>query len=175
MKNRMNFNLYVTNSSFDNEDNPYGKFIFHQYTNMKDKYDTKGNKSLINSFEDIEIPLERCQGMEVAWRNKDIKYYCPVFTETSFLHGGFWAEKYSWLRLAVHLCDNRPEAQELRRQQGKKYIECATREESLKYFEEETMTGLEGFAPEANINRNFSKYLYTMKSSADIEQYTNMT
>ena len=37
------------------------------------------------------------------------------------------------------------------------------------------MTGLEGFAPEANINRNFSKYLYTLKSNADIEQYTNMT
>lgn len=173
-KNKINYNLYVTDTTFDNEDNPYGKFVLHQYTNMEDKFDTKGNGSLVNSFLDIEIPMERCEGMEVAWRNKDAKYYCPVFDESHFMHGGFWGEKYSWLRLALHICDNRPEAQELRKQQGKTHIECATREESLNYFEQEVITGIDGFAPEANINKNYSKYLYSRPNDENIK-YTSMT
>lgn len=35
-KNRINFNLYVTDPTFDNDDNPYGEFKLHMYTNMKD-------------------------------------------------------------------------------------------------------------------------------------------
>ena len=31
---RMDFKVYLDDANYDNEDNPYGKLIFHQYTNM---------------------------------------------------------------------------------------------------------------------------------------------
>jgi hypothetical protein len=34
--------MYVNDKTFDNDDNPYGKFIMHQFTNMQDKYDVNG-------------------------------------------------------------------------------------------------------------------------------------
>jgi hypothetical protein len=44
--------------TYDNDDNPYGKFIMHQYTNMKNKSDVSGDAS---GFNDIEIPLGNCE------------------------------------------------------------------------------------------------------------------
>lgn len=40
---QMSFELYVNDPDYDNDDNPYGKFIFHQFTNMKDPNDTRGS------------------------------------------------------------------------------------------------------------------------------------
>jgi hypothetical protein len=54
---KIDFIVYVKNNTFDNDDNPYGKFIFHQYTNMENQNDTKGQ---ITGFMDIEIPLKDC-------------------------------------------------------------------------------------------------------------------
>lgn len=34
------FKLMVNDEDFDNEDNPYGKFTFHMYTNMDNLSDT---------------------------------------------------------------------------------------------------------------------------------------
>ena len=30
----LNFDVYINNGSFENEDNPYGQFLLHTYTNM---------------------------------------------------------------------------------------------------------------------------------------------
>lgn len=98
----------MNDESYDNDDNPYGKFIMHQYTNMEDKYDTSGSRS---GFQDIEIPMKECKGQDQDWRATSLKYYCPEFDENHFAHGGFLAQKYSWLRLGIHLCDDRPEAE----------------------------------------------------------------
>ena len=39
-KNRFNFRFYINDPTFDPFDNPYGKIIYHHYTNMKDINDT---------------------------------------------------------------------------------------------------------------------------------------
>jgi hypothetical protein len=51
---------YVMDPTFDNDDNPYGKFILHMYTNMNDINDIQGEKPL--GYNDIHIPLESCEG-----------------------------------------------------------------------------------------------------------------
>ena len=68
--------VYMNDESFDNDDNPYGKFVFHQYSNMEDYEDTKGTRK---GFIDREIPLVECGSEEVAWKSGGIKYYCPDF------------------------------------------------------------------------------------------------
>jgi len=55
----MDFDIYSNNASFSNEDNPYGQFLFHMYTNMDNIKDT--NKSAkLSGFKDKIIPLNRC-------------------------------------------------------------------------------------------------------------------
>ena len=39
-KLKLDFTLMLNNDDFDNDDNPFGKFIFHMYTNMKDVKDS---------------------------------------------------------------------------------------------------------------------------------------
>jgi hypothetical protein len=95
----------MNDATFDNDDNPYGKFILHQYTNMNDINDTGGNSL---GLYDREIPLIECAGGAEDWRNGIPKYYCPDFDESHILHGSFYADKYSWLRLAIHVCDPSP-------------------------------------------------------------------
>lgn len=99
--------FYMNDKDFDNDDNPYGKFVFHQYTNMEGPEDIYDNRK---GFNDNEIPLQLCDSGEFDWRSKEIKYYCPKFDESHFLHGGFSADKYSWLRLIIHVCDDSEEA-----------------------------------------------------------------
>lgn len=101
------FKFYLNDQSYDMNDNPYGKVVFHRYTNMADMNDTTG---YTEGFTDEEIPLKLCQGKDQAWSGTGIKYYCPDFNETHFIHGGFWTDKYSWLRIALHLCENTTEA-----------------------------------------------------------------
>ena len=108
------------------------------------------------NFNDIEIPLEHCGSGDLDWRSSKLKYYRPKYDKTHFLHGGFSAPKYNWHRLVLHLCDDSPEARAKRSPENK---ECASREESLKYFEENIM-GLETWSYEASINEDFSKNLY---------------
>ena len=58
----------VNNEDFDNDDNPYGNFIFHMYSNMDNLSDTSTNATKayqddasesLYRFEDRFIPLER--------------------------------------------------------------------------------------------------------------------
>ena len=68
---------------FDNDDNPYGKFVLHQYTNMKNLSDTATNltsstikKNFANVYkhEDREIQLVECKDkIDTSWRASDIK------------------------------------------------------------------------------------------------------
>lgn len=37
----IDFELYVNDINFDNDDNPYGKLVFHQYSNMQNVTDTR--------------------------------------------------------------------------------------------------------------------------------------
>ena len=128
------------------------------FTNMDGPDDIRGKRS---NFNDIEVPLEICNSDATAdWRSGGIKYYCPKYDNSSFLHGGFSAPKYNWHRLTIHLCDNSTKAIEQRKREGKKFIECATREKSLEYFEN-TIIGLETWAFEASIKEDFSRGLYS--------------
>ena len=71
----LDFILNVNNEDFDNDDNPYGSFKYHMYTNMRDLNDTsyveKDNDdedSSLDGFEDQNIPLLLCQtGSNTLW------------------------------------------------------------------------------------------------------------
>lgn len=39
---RFKMMFYMNDQTFDNDDNPYGKFIFHMYTNMDGPDDVNG-------------------------------------------------------------------------------------------------------------------------------------
>ena len=75
---RMSFEIFINDATYDNDDNPYGKLIFHQFTNMENVTDT--DKSVkIKGFIDYEIPLKECEGKKMEWRKGGIKYYCPDY------------------------------------------------------------------------------------------------
>ena len=48
------FTVYVNNATYNNDDNPYGSFKLHLYTNMEDANDTRGTRK---GFQDVIIPL----------------------------------------------------------------------------------------------------------------------
>lgn len=148
-KKRFDIKAYINNATFDNDDNPYGRFVFHQYTSMSDIEDADGEAI---GFIDREIPMVECEGAAEAWKTGIPKYYCPDFDESHFIHGAFWAPKFSWLRLAIHVCDPSEEAKALRSEENK---ECKTEQESFDYFEK-TIIGLETISKEASIDRHFS-------------------
>ena len=104
---------------FDNKDNPYGKFVLHQYTNMDDMYDTTGSRQ---GFVDVEIPLKTCNDDVPGWSNSTVKLYCADYNETHFIHGHFSSDKFSWLRLAYHECDYYRDRDTLQ------YRDCAPRD-----------------------------------------------
>ena len=77
----LDFILIVNNEDFDNDDNPYGSFMYHMYTNMKDLNDTSQveadteveNQSLYG-FEDQNIPLVICPAtLTTSWRKNNNK------------------------------------------------------------------------------------------------------
>ena len=126
----------MNDATFDNDDNKYGKFVLHQYTNMNGPDDVYGKTP---NFNDIEIPIEYCGAANLYWVQEKPKYYCSKFDESHFLHGGFTGDQWSIVRLIVHFCDNSEEAKALRSEENK---ECASEEESKTYFEN-VITGFE--------------------------------
>lgn len=52
----LNFELFINDPNFDNDDNPYGNWKFHFYTNMENLNDTAKNKQ-IDGYNDIIVPL----------------------------------------------------------------------------------------------------------------------
>lgn len=153
-KNNFDFLVYVNTEGFDNDDNAYGRFVLHMYTNMEDQNDTyTEDKGQSATYYDIEVPLEKCSGdgMDVNWRNRKIFYYCPRFGPDHFLYGGFWGIKYSKMRMGLHLCDNSTEATEKRKAEGKVHWKCKPEEEIYNYFNNEVIIGLESYSTEASI------------------------
>ena len=63
---KLNMIILVNNEDFDNDDNPYGKFVLHTYTNMKNINDTgtvieeENTSQSLYGFEDREVPLIVC-------------------------------------------------------------------------------------------------------------------
>lgn len=150
--------MYVNDATYDNDDNPYGKLIFHQFTNMENVNDTRGS---IKGFKDMEIPLQECAGKKMEWRKGGIKYYCPDYQpDIHFLHGGFYGEKFSWQRIALHLCNDSVEAKAQRIAENKVHIECADREAQIDFYKSRII-GMEAVVVEANIDDNFSNNLYS--------------
>ena len=68
-----------------------------------------------------------CNTVDAAWKTNVINHYCPQFSPDHFLSGGFYASRYAWARLAIHFCDDSPEAQAIRAQKGKGPIKCASK------------------------------------------------
>ena len=155
---RFDFKAYINNENFDNDDNPYGRFVMHQYTSMANINDTEGE---VVGFLDKEIPMIECPGAAEAWKTGIPKYYCPDFDESHHIHGAFWAPKFSWLRLAIHVCDSSKEAKAKRTGENK---ECKTEQESFEYFEKHII-GLETISKEASIEKKFSQNLYFKNES----------
>ena len=136
---KFDFKLMVNDEKFDNDDNPYGKFIFHLYTNMDNLTDTEQNATVagkdLSEFNDLTIPLIECsQDLDVIWRNNQIKQYCPNYGDWAFIYGTFYTTRFARLRLALHFCDDAAIADEERKRMGKKYEKCVSKKESLDYF-----------------------------------------
>ena len=140
---RHDFVLMVNNENYDNDDNPYGKFIYHMYSNMQNLSDTSTDLLMDESldtasvyqFEDRFIPLIDCPNpIYTSWRKSNVKQYCPDYDDGHFLYGNYYTTRFSWLRLALHFCDDTPEGKLDRIQAGKQYIDCKSREEIIDFF-----------------------------------------
>ena len=59
----LSFEVYLNDVTYDNDDNPYGKLILHQYSNMQNVNDTNNP---VKNFIDTEIPLVICGNDKVA-------------------------------------------------------------------------------------------------------------
>ena len=83
------FKFSIENDEFDNFDNPYGKFILHRYSNMKDINDTQFDEGEYNEDYDHEIELVESDAISGNWDNRSVKYYKPKFTDQDFLYGWY--------------------------------------------------------------------------------------
>lgn len=54
--------FYVDDPTFDNNDNPYGTFKMHMYTNMESPEDIETTGNGQGNFKDIEVPIKECMG-----------------------------------------------------------------------------------------------------------------
>jgi len=50
------------------------------------------------------IELIECNEKADAW-SQDVNIYCPNFEADHFLYGDYTSDKFSWLKLAIHYCD----------------------------------------------------------------------
>ena len=128
------FSLYVNDGEFDNDDNPYGRWVLHRYTNMNDIHD-ENKENYEKGYRDEHIQLEPCQlSSEFDWTSSGVKVYCPAMTSFDFLYGNFYTKWFSWARLALHFCNNSTEAIEERLYNGKKFVYCESEQSSKAYF-----------------------------------------
>ena len=159
-KKRFDMLFYMNDLEYDNDDNPYGYFSLHLYTNMKNYLDATGK---VLGHNDVWIPIGPCDidgSEDWWWLSGGINYYCPKFDKNHFIHGGFASDKFSLMRLVIHICDDSEMANQERISNNKKFKKCVSREESFRYYER-TIIGFETFTKEASINPDFSRYLYT--------------
>ena len=71
----------VNNEDFDNDDNPYGQFMYHMYSNMDNLTDTSTNllanesmkTSSVYKYDDRFIPLVICpNSINTSWRKSNV-------------------------------------------------------------------------------------------------------
>tara|TARA_B110000285_G_C14924583_1_gene514344 strand:+ start:80 stop:574 length:495 start_codon:yes stop_codon:yes gene_type:complete len=124
MKDEMKFTFSIEDNNFDNRNNKYVEFILYQYTNLRDNdYD----KVPLADYLEIELPIVRCnltaeETIEDTQWAKEV-LWCPKFNDKTKIVGGYYAPKYSWIRLVLKRCDPK--------KRGANY--CASREETDKY------------------------------------------
>ena len=85
----------------------------HMYTRM-DNLTDNSTDNIKKGFKDVEISLKRCKGLRDTvgdWDLSGTKLYCPQFNESHFLYGGYFSERYSWMRVILHFCDESPKAE----------------------------------------------------------------
>ena len=72
---KIDFAVMLNNKEFDNDDNPYGSFVFHMYTNMDNLTDNSQEEVVDGyAFEDRIIPLVICPDhQDLVWRSSEIK------------------------------------------------------------------------------------------------------
>ena len=71
------------------------------------------------------------------------------------------------MRLALHICDSKPEARLQRISEGKNFEDCKDKDTSMRYFLEK-IVGVEAISKEASIDDEFSKNLYKSKSKQNV-------
>jgi len=103
----VNFEIFVDDPAFDNDDNEYGKIKLHNYINMRNSKDYESiNEEDYPEIEDIIIPLTQCTiTNDEAWIDPAIKKYCPSFGDEHFLYGDHYSFPSSWYRLSLQFCD----------------------------------------------------------------------
>jgi hypothetical protein len=98
----VNFKLFVSDNDYDNDDNPYGTWVYHMYTNMKDENDTSKDVE-VDGYLDKKIPLVPCIiETEFDWSSGSVINYCPNFSEDDFFYGNWYSKRFAWSRLALH-------------------------------------------------------------------------
>lgn len=133
----LNFKFYINNPDFDKDDNPYGTILFHMYTNMDNIKDKQsGIEQSSKESKDIIVPIVNCDKIvDSAWKEKSVNHYCPDFKDEHFLAGSFYSSRFAWMRLAIHFCDDSPEAEAQRLKDGKKHIKCLGKEKTKEFFQ----------------------------------------
>lgn len=103
---------------------------------MKDINDTEFEEGKNYEDYDHEIELVESDAISGNWNNRSVKYYKPKFTDQDFLYGWYNTKKNSWLRLVLHECDNSTLAIQQRLREGRKFINCASKYDQRKFFED---------------------------------------
>ena len=63
----VNFQIFINDVNYDNDDNPYGKIIYHNYINMDGPDDTTLDPSVTTlQFRDEVIPIKLCDESELV-------------------------------------------------------------------------------------------------------------
>ena len=107
-KRAFQFEIYVENPEFDNDDNPYIKIKLHKYTNMDNSTDyyPDNPKTERDQVRDEIVPMVKCPDQE---KHKNIwglaTRYCPGYTDADFIYGDYTSDKFAWYRVAVQFCD----------------------------------------------------------------------
>ena len=61
------------------------------------------NGEIIDTVDEI-IEIKECNEKIDNW-SENLNIYCPNFEDHHFLYGDYTSDKFSWLKLAIHYCD----------------------------------------------------------------------
>ena len=84
------------------------------------------------------VPCKKNHEFDGGW-DQNSTFFCPDYGKDDLLYGGYYSEKYSWLRLVIHRCDPN-EIIVVNKKKVKK--SCATRDEQDTFFAENILNVL---------------------------------